>query len=105
MIRNLDNLLLQDSNLEIKYSVMFDIILKFIKVEYKIDYNKDTSNIISEMEDLDIPPIIFRIMSDILERIQISKENKTELTDTAFVKDVNNLKFVILNSIEKTGIL
>ena len=101
MIKKLDKLLSQDNAVETKYSEIFDTILEFIKVEYNMEYNKNSSDIISEIEELDMPTITFRIISDILERVKNCKEPKTELTDTVFVKDVNNLKFVISNSFEK----
>ncbi len=101
MINNLDKLLSQDNNFETKYSQMSDTIMKFIKLEYNVEYNKFSSDVISEIEELDMPTITFRIISDILERVQSYKENKTEFTDTVVIKDINNLKFVISNSFEK----
>ena len=100
MMNTLEKLVLDKIDLKSKYLEIYKILISFIKIEYNIDSKSDIENIISQLADLDISSSTFRILSNILKKISDIKEYKIEIEEKDLNNHINNLKFVISNSIK-----
>lgn len=100
MMNTLEKLVLDKIDLKLKYLEIYKILINFIKIEYKIDSKNDIENVISQLADLDISSSTFRILSNILKKIRDIKEDKIEIEEKDLNNHINNLKFVISNSIK-----
>lgn len=100
MMNTLEKLVLDKIDLKSKYLEIYKILISFIKIEYNIDSKSDIENIISQLADLDISSSTFRILSNILKKIRDIKEDKIEIEEKDLNNHINNLKFVISNSIK-----
>lgn len=100
LLEQLEKLLSSKNNFKDRYLEIFEIIMKFIKVEFNIEQKKDIDVIVSEIADLDISSSSFRILSNILNKVKSLQESETNFTDKDFINDVGNLKLIISNSIK-----
>ena len=100
LLDQLEKLLSSKEDFKQKYLEIFELLKKFIKVEYNIEYKNDIDVIISEIADLDITSSTFRILSNILNKVKMLQEGKINFTDNEFANDIGNLKLTISNSIK-----
>jgi len=100
LLDQLEKLLSSKEDFKQKYLEIFELLKKFIKVEYNIEYKNDIDVIISEIADLDITSSTFRILSNILNKVKMLQEGKFNFTDNEFANDIGNLKLTISNSIK-----
>ena len=100
LLDQLEKLLSSKEDFKERYMEIFELLNKFIKVEYNIDYKKDIDVLISEIADLDITSSTFRILSNILNKVKMLQEREFNFTDKEFANDIGNLKLTISNSIK-----
>jgi len=100
LLDQLEKLLSSKEDFKQKYLEIFELLKKFIKVEYNIEYKNDIDVFISEIADLDITSSTFRILSNILNKVKMLQEGKFNFTDNEFANDIGNLKLTISNSIK-----
>jgi len=100
LLEQLEKLFSSKDNFKERYLKIFEILIKFIKIEYNIDYKKDIDVLVSEIADLDISSSTFRILSNILNKVKSLQEEEINFTDKEFINDIGNLKLTISNSIK-----
>ncbi|MFA7074478.1 MAG: hypothetical protein WC234_04745 [Endomicrobiaceae bacterium] len=108
MIFKLESIMLNDDNLDLnaRYEALLDIAKNFIKVEYNINTNKLTSDlVVAEIAKIELSSGIIKFLSALLIKCSAIKTSGLTLTEENISVDLSNLNTIIKNSVKNKKIL
>lgn len=108
MIFKLENVMLNDDNLDLnsRYEALLEIAKNFIKIEYNINTNKLTSDlVVAEISKIELSSGVVKFLAALLIKCSAIKTSGLTLTEENINVDLSNLSTIIKNSVKNKKIL